>query len=223
VRAAIVVVAVLTGCAPHIAPYQAKHRKFDPSAYGDAPPASESSLWRRGQAGFYDDDRARRVGDIVIVKIDESDQAVRDDSTKLTRDSKAEVGMPGAGVLAALFAKMPDLDPAALFGSESSESFAGGGTIQRKGKLSATLPVRVREVLPNGDLFVEGTKVVMIGREEQHLYLSGIVRPADISADDVVRSSRIAEAEIELVGRGDVSDQQRPGWLRRILSKLNPF
>ena len=218
----LVLALLLSACAPHIAPYRAKRRPFDPGAYAAPPAPVSGSLWS-GSVGLYSDDRARRVGDIVVVRIDESDQAVRDDSTRLDRKSKTEIGMPAPGVFSALAAKYPNIDPAALLGAESDQSFAGGGRIQRKGKLVATLPVRVREVMPNGDLFVEGTKVVMIGREEQHLYLSGVVRAADIGPDATVRSSRIAEAEIELVGRGDVTEQQRPGWFTRILSRITPF
>jgi flagellar L-ring protein precursor FlgH len=215
---------LLSACAStHIEPYRPKRRTFDRGEYAARPAASGASLWSAGHGGLYADDRAHRVGDLIVVKIDESDQALRDDSTELDRSSKTEIGMPATGVLTALAAKYPSVDPAALLGTESEQTFAGSGKVQRKGRLVATLPVRVREVMPNGDLFVEGTKVVLIGREEQHLYLSGIVRASDISADNVVRSSRIAEAEIELVGRGDVTDQQRPGWFTRLVTRLNPF
>jgi flagellar L-ring protein precursor FlgH len=81
----------------------------------------------------------------------------------------------------------------------------------------------VRQILPSGDLFIEGTKVVMVGAEEKHIYLSGIVRRIDIADDNSVSSSRIADAEIEYAGRGDISDTQRRGWGSRVLSKLWPF
>ena len=81
----------------------------------------------------------------------------------------------------------------------------------------------MKRVLRNGDLFVEGTKIVMVDNEEHHLYVSGVVRQADILADNSVLSSRVADAEIEYAGRGDVSDQQRPGWLSRILTAIWPF
>ena len=77
--------------------------------------------------------------------------------------------------------------------------------------------------LGNGDLYIEGTKVVMIGAEEQHLYVSGIVRVRDIAEDGSIPSSRIADAEIEYTGRGDVSDQQRRGWGSRLFAKIWPF
>jgi flagellar L-ring protein FlgH len=79
------------------------------------------------------------------------------------------------------------------------------------------------QVLPSGDLFIEGTKVLMVGEEEHHIYVSGVVRKIDIAEDDTIPSSRIADAEIEYTGRGDISDTQRRGWLGRLLSKIWPF
>ena len=94
---------------------------------------------------------------------------------------------------------------------------------ERKSTVMATLPVRVKQILPSGDLFIEGTKVVMVGAEEKHIYISGIVRKIDIAEDNTVPSSRVADAEIEYAGRGDISDTQRRGWLSRVLSKIWPF
>jgi flagellar L-ring protein precursor FlgH len=224
---AIAVLAALiaaAGCATHIAPYKPKTRKFDEGKYDPAPKPTGASLWSDNQAGFFEDNRARRVGDILVVKIDEQDQATRDDTTNLDRKGSNDFGVPSSmGLLTTLARKHPDIDPASLVGTSSEQSFSGAGRIQRRGTLQATLPVRIRKVLPNSDLYVEGTKVVLIGNEEQHLYVSGIVRAADVSPDNSVLSSRIAEAEIEVTGRGDVSNQQRPGWASRWLSKLWPF
>src|SRR5262249_46495392 len=125
--------------------------------------------------------------------------------------------------LPALQKVYPGLDPSKLLATASKSSFDGSGAVSRSGKLSGTLPVRVRDVLPNSDLYVEGTKVVLVGEEEHHLYVSGVIRQADIAADGPVPSSRVADAEIEYTGRGDVSDQQRPGWLTRLLGSLWPF
>jgi flagellar L-ring protein precursor FlgH len=83
--------------------------------------------------------------------------------------------------------------------------------------------VKVREAMPNGDLFIEGTKVVMINNEEYHLYISGLIRPADVGPDNAVASSRVADAQIEFTGRGDIADQVNRGWLTKLLDWLNPF
>ena len=214
----------LSGCVTHIAPYKPKHRKFEAGEYGKAPRPSNGSLWASGSRGLYDDDRASRVGDILIVRIDESENASRDASSKLSRTGSNKYGVSSSfGVLDAVRAQHPEIDPSSLFGSESEAKFDGQGQVKRGGRLNATLAVRIRKVLPNGDFFIEGTKVIMVGTEEHHLYLSGIVRAVDVRSDGSVLSSRIADAEIEYTGRGDVSDQQRPGWLSRALSAIWPF
>ena len=85
------------------------------------------------------------------------------------------------------------------------------------------LPVRVRQILPNGDLYVEGTKTVAIGEDRRHLYVSGIVRPIDVLGDGSVPSSRVADAEIEYVADGDAADHEKRGWLSRLITQLWPF
>ena len=77
--------------------------------------------------------------------------------------------------------------------------------------------------MPNGDLFLEGTKVVLINNEEYHLYISGLVRPTDIKQDNSVGSMRVADAQVEFTGRGDLAEQQRKGWFSRTFDSLNPF
>ncbi len=215
---------VLGACATHIAPYRPKRRHFDPGKYAKAPTTPTGSLYASGSAGFFEDSVASQLGDILVIRIDERESALRDASTKLDQQSSTSYGVPSAlGLMGALQSKYPNVDPSALFGAESDVAFQGGGKIARKGALNATLSVRVQSVMPNGDLYVEGTKVVMVGQEEHHIYVSGIVRRDDILPDNSVRSSRIADAEIEYVGRGDVSNQQRRGWFSRTLSKLWPF
>jgi flagellar L-ring protein precursor FlgH len=213
-----------TGCASHIAPYKPKKRHFDPGKYGAQPTASAASLYAAGNSGLFEDRTASRVGDMLIIRIDERESASRDATSKLAKKNETSYAVPAAfGLLTALQAAHPAIDPAALFGSESDSKFNGSGALERSGRLTATLPVRVRQVLPNGDFFVEGTKVVMVDNEEHHIYVSGIVRPADIAEDNSVPSSRVGDAEIEYTGRGDVSDQQQAGWLSRTLGKIWPF
>lgn len=214
----------VVGCTTHIAPYRPKKRTFDPGDYGKAPKRAPGSLFAAGGGGFFEDDIARRIGDIIVVRIDERDSATRDASSNLGRKDDTSLALPSAfGLMAALKAKFPKVDPTSLFGGQSETKFSGAGQLKRRGQLSATLPVRVRSVMPNGDLYVEGTKVVMVGHEEHHIYLSGLVSTRDIRSDNTVLSSRIADAEIEYTGRGDVSDQQRQGWMARTMGKVWPF
>jgi flagellar L-ring protein precursor FlgH len=219
-----IVVVTAAGCASHIAPYHAKHRKLDAGEFGARSRPSGGSLYAEGTPGLFEDHSASRIGDILVIRIDEKDVASHQADTTLNKSDATSYGLPGAvGFLAALKARYPDLDPAKLFASTTDQKFTGNGAVKREGTVSATLPVRVVQILPSGDLFIEGTKVVMVGAEEHHIYLSGIVRRVDIAEDDSVPSSRIADAEIEYTGRGDISDTQRRGWLGRTLSKLWPF
>jgi flagellar L-ring protein precursor FlgH len=212
------------GCAGHIAPYHAKHRTLDAGEFGARSRPANGSLYAEGTPGLFEDHNASRVGDILVIKIDEKDVASHQADTKLNKSDATTYGMPAAvGLLAAVAAKYPGIDPAKLLATTSDQKFTGNGQVQRQGTVTAVLPVRVVQILPSGDLFVEGTKVVMVGEEEHHIYVSGIVRRVDIADDDSVPSSRIADAEIEYTGRGDISDTQRRGWLSRTLSKLWPF
>ena len=222
----LVLIAVLTaaGCATHIAPYHAKHRTFEQGKFGKRSAANNGSLYADGTPGFIEDPVASRIGDILVIKIDEKDLATHQADTKLDKSDSTSYGVPAAlGLVAALAKKYPNVDPSKLFETTSSQKFTGAGAVARHGQVTATLPVRVMDVLPSGDLVIEGTKVLMVGNEEHHIYMSGVVRKMDIADDDTVPSSRIADAEIEYTGRGDINDTQRRGWLARIMSTIWPF
>lgn len=222
----LMTLAAAAGCAGgprHIAPYAAKERTFDHGDYAAPPQAAMGSLYA-DQQGLLEDDRARRVGDVLVIQIDERETASRQSKTKLKRGSNSSHSVPKAfGLMGLIKRKYPGIDPELLLATASSSDFGGEGSMEKSGRLSATLPVRVKDVMPNGDLYVEGTNVVMVSNEEHHLYVSGIVRKVDIKADNTVLSSRIANAEIEYIGRGDVSDQQRQGWGTRAVNRGAPF
>lgn len=222
-RALLALVAA-AGCASHIAPYHAKKRKLDTGEYGTRSAPANGSLYAEGAPGLFEDHSAGRIGDILVIRIDEKDVATHQADTKLDKTDATSYGLPAAlGLTTALQKQLPGVDLTKLFASTTDQKFTGNGQVNRQGNVVATLPVRVRQILPSGDLFVEGTKVVMVGAEEHHIYVSGIVRRVDIAEDDSVPSSRIADAEIEYTGRGDISDTQRRGWLARTMSKIWPF
>ncbi len=214
---------MLGGCVGHIGPYREKHREYDPGDYDNAGTTQGvGSLYVVGARSLLEDERAGHVGDVVIIQIDENDSASRQGNTSLSKKSNRQIGLSG-GLFDLLSKAVPALQLANLLGIASSSSFDGAGESKRSGKLNASLPVRVRKILPNSDLYLEGSKVVLVGNEEHHLYVSGVVRRLDVRADGTVLSSRVADAEIEYTGRGDISDQQRPGWIHRALDKVSPF
>ena len=170
------------------------------------------------------DTRAVRVGDFVVLNINEASNAQGDANTTLNNKDSTTAGVTALlGIVPALKKAYPDMDPSQMASFASTMGFTGTGTTERGGTLTGSIAVRVVKEMPNGDLFVEGTKVVLINNEEYHLYLSGLLRPTDIGQDNSVASSRLADAQIEFTGRGDLADQQRKGLLGRVLDTLNPF
>ena len=219
---------LLGACGPaHVAPFKPRQRKLDFGEYAadraDARPTA-GSLFTEAVPGFLQDARALRVGDILFIKIDESTNASGDAQTELSRDVSNDINVKSLlGLVPAIQEQHPDIDPTDLISILAESDFNGEGKTSRKGELSGAIGVRVREVVPNGDLFVEGTKVVMINNEENHLYISGLVRTTDIGPDNSVSSTRLADAQVEFTGRGDVADQVERGWLTKVLDAVNPF
>jgi flagellar L-ring protein precursor FlgH len=212
---------------PHVAPFTPRQRVYAAGNYAQANPSarpSTGSLFSDAMPGYLEDTRAVRVGDAVVIHIDESPNAQGTATTALSRTSTGNSGATALlGLVPALQKAYPKLDPTNLFNFASNSAFNGSGNTARNGQLSGDIAVRVVREMPNGDMFLEGTKVLLINNEEYHLYLSGLVRPTDIAQDNSVLSSRLADAQIEFTGRGDVADQQRKGWLARVLEFVNPF
>jgi flagellar L-ring protein precursor FlgH len=221
-----VVASTVVACGPpHIAPHTPRSRRYDASDYAAAPrPVSTGSLWPDSGRGLFADFRAYRVGDIVTIRIDETADAHGDSGTRMERESSMSFGMPALlGITGALARAYPGIDPGRLIDLVSETSFRGDGSTTRESRVRGAIAVRVKQGLPNGDLFVEGTKVVLVNDEELHIYLSGVIRPEDIEPDNSVRSTLVADAQIEFTGRGVLSDNQRQGWLVRLLQSINPF
>jgi flagellar L-ring protein FlgH len=219
---------VVPACGPnHIQPFTARDRKYNPGEYAatraDAKP-SNGSLYSEAQPGYLEDTRALRVGDITMVKINENAQASGGATTNLKKDTSRSASVDSLlGLMPAMKKAYPNIDPGQLLKMASSFDFDGEGKSERSGTLKGMIGVRVKQEMPNGDLFVEGTKVVMINHEEYHLYISGVIRPSDIEMDNSIDSSLIADARVEFTGRGDINDQVERGWLTKVLDFVNPF
>ena len=198
-----------------------------------SPDDSDGSLWNdRGPFGdLFVLPKARRVGDIVTVKIVESSSATNQANTVTERDSSlsasidAFLGLEGRYLNPA----HPQYDPGRDFnpfgsirGGMASE-FDGSGATSRSGDLTAFMTARVTEVLPGGNLRIEGSREVEVNNEKQLISLSGFVRVRDIAPDNVVLSTFISDARIAYSGEGDIDDRQRPGWMANFLNKIWPF
>jgi len=177
--------------------------------------AAPDSSW---MTGLFGDLRARRVNDLVTINVVETLSATGSADSTLDKDSKATATMPS---FFGVESKFPGfLDPASLASLGANTSFKGSGSTARSGSLSAVLTARVAEVLPNGDLAVEGVRELDINGDRQIIVLTGVVRTADIGPGNVVPSTAIGQMRIRYFGRGLIKDNLNPGWLVRVLNKI---
>lgn len=185
-------------------------------------PVSQGSLWPADDhVFFYADKKALRTGDILTVRIIESTQANNTADTDLSRNSSASASLStffGKKKFLNLFKLSED-----LLATTSENSHQGAGVTTRSGQLTATMTAVVREVLPNGNLVVQGTREVLVNHEQQFMTLTGVVRPQDVSRDNIVLSTQLADANISIGGLGVVADKQRSGWGTWLFDLVWPF
>lgn len=187
---------------------------------------SDGSLWdERGALGqMFSNPKARQVGDIVTIKITENASATNKATTTTDRSSSMSAGLTGFFNAEKSFpADQPFFNPFSSVGGSIDSQFEGTGATQRSGALNAYMTARVVQVLPNGNLMIEGNREVRVNAENQMITLTGLVRPRDISSENVILSTYIADARITYSGNGVLNDRQKPGWLTRILDKVWPF
>ncbi len=184
------------------------------------------SLWRDNvSANFlFSDVKARYPGDLLTVVVSETASGSKDAETS----SKTKTSVSGSlsqffGLPQQLQKHQPNIDPTALIQADADRQWDGQGSTTRAGKLSALMTAQVTEVAPNGNLWVEGEKVVSVNHEDQHLVIAGWVRPEDVDAQNQVLSSRIALGRIDYYGVGVIGTKQRPGWGYQLLDWVWPF
>jgi flagellar L-ring protein precursor FlgH len=195
-----------------------------------APPSPRAratgSLWRDNVAANYiaADVRARFPGDLITILIVEDASGLKEAETS----TQTETDVSGSleeffGLPQQLQKKNPDINPSQLIKANAAREWDGKGSTSRKGRLSARMTAQVTAVAPNGNLKVQGEKIIAINQEDQHLVVEGWVRPEDITAQNEVLSTRLASARIEYYGVGPVGVKQRPGWGLWILDRVWPF
>jgi flagellar L-ring protein precursor FlgH len=220
----LVALALASSCGvKHIAKYEPKKRTYEagdmPASAG--PEQAEGSLFRSGDRAnmLFTDMRALRINDLVVVKVEELADSERQADTDLRRTSKlaSEVS---AFVQAA---GQPQSSMGAGLSGTAESSFQGQGSTRRSERLVATVPALVRQVLSNGNLFIEGHRVVLVNQEEHHFYISGVVRPIDIDQQNSIKSSLLADAEVEFTATGNLTDNEKQGWLTRFANWFWPF
>lgn len=164
------------------------------------------------------DHRARSLNDLVTIRVIENITGQGTADSALTKDSTGSVAL---SKLFGLEKKLPSAaDPTALVAAKTGTDFKGTGTTNRTGILTAQMTARVSDLLPNGDLVVEGVREIEINGDRQIVVLSGVVRPVDIDQNNVVLSTQIGQLRIRYFGRGLMKDNLKPGWLVRVLNKV---
>jgi flagellar L-ring protein FlgH len=191
-----------------------------------AQPASfnPNSLWRNGSRAFFKDQRAHQVGDILTVKVKFTDKATLENETSRSRKGEEDSNVE------AFFGRKtmpPPLNkvtvPGKILQTDSTGLSEGKGSIDRKEELSTNIAGVVTQVLPNGNLVIEGRQEVRVNFEVRELIVAGIVRPEDIESDNTIDSTKIAQARIAYGGRGQITDVQQPRYGQQVLDVILPF
>jgi flagellar L-ring protein FlgH len=201
---------------PGYKPVQMPMPALQPASY------NPNSLWRNGSRAFFKDQRANQIGDILTVKVNFSDKANIANETMRARVNKEDSGVDNfLGKQ-----KLPILNsalPTRIFTADSSSISNGSGAVQRQEALTTNVAGVVTQVLPNGNLVIEGRQEVRVNFEVRELIVAGIVRPEDIESDNTIDSAKIAQARISYGGRGQLTDVQQPRYGQQVLDVLLPF
>ena len=182
-----------------------------------------NSLWRNGSRSFFKDQRAHQIGDLLTVTVNITDQANFANETQRSRTDTEDSGITdflGSRLLTGNAAKVL---PGRILTADSTSSSDGKGSVQRQESLHTNVAAVVTQLLPNGNLVVEGKQEIRVNFEIRELIVAGIVRPEDIQSDNTIDSSKIAQARIAYGGRGQITDVQQPRYGQQVMDVLLPF
>ncbi len=182
-----------------------------------------NSLWRNGSRAFFKDQRASHIGDILTVTVNITDKANIANETQRSRTNKEDSGVTDFAGSKLLSGTAAQVMPGRLLTADSTASSDGKGSVQRQEALQTNVAAVVTQVLPNGNLVVEGKQEIRVNYEIRELVVAGIVRPEDIQSDNTIDSSKIAQARIAYGGRGQISDVQQPRYGQQVMDILLPF
>jgi flagellar L-ring protein FlgH len=182
-----------------------------------------NSLWVNGSRAFFKDQRAHQVGDILTVKININDTAEFQDQTQLSRSTTEDSGITnfiGANTIAN---PAKAVLPGALLNANGNTQMNGSGTINRQDQLLTNVAAVVTQMLPNGNLVIEGKQEIRLNSEKRELVVAGIVRPEDIDSDNSIDLPKIAEARVAYGGQGTLTNAQERPWGQQVTDVVLPF
>jgi len=182
-----------------------------------------NSLWRNGSRAFFRDQRAARVGDLLTVTVNITDKANIANETQRSRTAKEDAGISDFAGKQLLTGSAAKVLGSRMLTADSNSSNDGKGSVNRQEALQTNVAAVVTQVLPNGNLVVEGKQEIRVNFEIRELIVAGIVRPEDIQSDNTIDSSKIAQARIAYGGRGQITDVQQPRYGQQVMDVLLPF
>ncbi|MDB5502053.1 MAG: flagellar L-ring protein [Tardiphaga sp.] len=182
-----------------------------------------NSLWRSGSRAFFKDQRAHQIGDILTVTVNFTDKANIANETQRSRTNKEDSGVTDFLGSKLISNPATSVLPGRLLTADGSSSSDGKGSVQRQENLQTSVAAVVTQLLPNGNLVVEGKQEIRVNYEIRELIVAGIVRPEDIQSDNTIDSAKIAQARIAYGGRGQISDVQQPRYGQQVMDVLLPF
>lgn len=184
-----------------------------------------NSLWRQGARGFFKDQRARAIGDVLTVNVTIEDEASLANETARSRSNSEKMGVGGLlGFESRLDRFLPgDVNESSLVDLDSDLSNKGRGNVSRNEDIKLDVAAVVVQRLPNGNLVIHGRQEVRVNYEVRELYVAGVVRPEDITPDNMISHNQIAELRVAYGGRGQLSDMQQPRYGSQVLDVILPF
>jgi flagellar L-ring protein FlgH len=227
-------VSLLAGCStydrlthlgqdPKLSPMKSPSQQVSvPMPPPPADPRASGSLWQTGAHGFFHDPRATRVGDVLTVTISIADAATLSNTTSRSRTNSDDANLTNFFGLEKYLAAS-SIDPANVVKMGSDTSNVGAGSVARSETINLTLAALVSQILPNGNMVISGHQQVKVNGELRDLQISGIVRTEDITSDNTVDLSQIAEARLSYGGQGTVSDVQQPRIGSQLFDILMPW
>lgn len=185
----------------------------------------KNSLWASDRQAFFEDQRADDIGDILTVTLDIKDKAELDNESERKRQSGENAGLAALlGYEADLAAVLPDtVNNNALIGAEADSNFKGTGKIDREEKIQLKLAATVMQILPNGNMVVQGRQEVRVNYEKRILEFAGVIRPQDITINNTISYDKVAEARVSYGGKGQMTDVQQPRYGQQVYDVLFPF
>src|SRR3954454_13150808 len=182
-----------------------------------------NSLWRNGSRAFFRDQREARIGDLLTVTVNITDKANIANETQRSRTAKEDAGISDFAGKQLVTGSAEKVLGSRTLPADSNSSNDGRGWVNRQEALQTHVAAVVTQVLPNGNLVVEGKQEIRVNFEIRELIVAGIVRPEDIQSDNTIDSSKIAQARIAYGGRGQITDVQQPRYGQQVMDVLLPF